>query len=256
MAQPAAQVAAIPALAWLRIGRRVTAMVTLLIACVPLYYACRILGTRNPWPRRFLGGIARIAGVSIRVSGERSRGGEFLLVNHVSWIDIPAIAAASGTAFVAHDGLAAMPLLHWLCAMNDTVFVARHDRASIRRQIEQVREAICDTGSLAIFPEGTTSDGTGLLPFKSSLLSALVPIPAGIVVRPVVLDYGPECPGIAWIGTEPGLDNFKRILARKRPIVLNVRFLPILSGEALTNRKTIAAAAQAAILQALQKRKF
>lgn len=257
MTQPDAPVAAITPFDWLRIGMRVAAMAALLIACIPLYYARRFLGVGNPWPRRFLAGIARIAGISIRVSGrvsgERSSGGEFLLANHVSWIDIPAIAAASGTAFVAHDGLAAMPLLRWLCAMNDTVFVARHDRTSVHRQVEQVREAIRDTGSLAIFPEGTTSDGIGLLPFKSSLLSALEPIPAGIAVRPVVLDYGREGPDIAWIGTEPGLANFKRILARKRPVVLNVRFLPILSGETLNNRKTIAAAAQTAILQALQQ---
>jgi 1-acyl-sn-glycerol-3-phosphate acyltransferase len=251
---PAVPVAGIPALAWLRIGLRMAAIAALLIACIPLYYACQLLGISNPWPRRFLGGLACIAGVSIRVSGDRPGGGEFLLANHVSWIDVPAIAAASGTAFVAHDGLAAMPVLRWLCAMNNTVFVARHDRTSVHRQVEQVRQAIRDTGLLAIFPEGTTSDGTGLLPFKSSLLSALEPLPAGIVVRPVALDYGSESRAIAWTGSEPGTANFKRILARKRPIVLNVRFLPILSGEALANRKTIAAAAQTAILRALESK--
>lgn len=244
---------AIPPSGWLRIVFRVVAMAGLLIACIPLYYASRLMGTNNPWPRRFLAGIARISGISIRVSGERSPGGEFLLVNHVSWIDVPAIAAASGSAFVAHDGLASMPILRWLCAMNDTVFIARHDRASVHLQVEQVREAIRDTGSLAIFPEGTTSDGTSLLRFKSSLLSALEPLPAGIAVRPIVLDYGTEGPAIAWTGTEHGLDNFKRILSRSKPIVLNLRFLPILSGEALTNRKTIAAAAHAAILRALEE---
>jgi 1-acyl-sn-glycerol-3-phosphate acyltransferase len=228
---PAVPVAGIPALAWLRIGLRMAAIAALLIACIPLYYACQLLGISNPWPRRFLGGLARIAGVSIRVSGDRPGGGEFLLANHVSWIDVPAIAAASGTAFVA-----------------------RHDRTSVHRQVEQVRQAIRDTGLLAIFPEGTTSDGTGLLPFKSSLLSALEPLPAGIVVRPVALDYGSESRAIAWTGSEPGTANFKRILARKRPIVLNVRFLPILSGEALANRKTIAAAAQTAILRALESK--
>jgi 1-acyl-sn-glycerol-3-phosphate acyltransferase len=251
---PAAPVAGIPAFAWLRIGLRIAAMAALLIACVPLYYACRLLCLRNPWPRRFLGGLAHIAGVSIRVSGDRPGNGEFLLANHVSWIDVPAIAAASGTAFVAHDGLAAMPVLRWLCAMNNTVFVARHDRTSIHRQVEQVRQAIRDTGLLAIFPEGTTSDGTGLLPFKSSLLSALEPLPAGIGVRPVALDYGSESSAIAWTGIEPGTANFKRILARKRPIVLNVQFLPKLSGEALANRKAIASAAQTAILRVLESK--
>ena len=254
MDEPPAPVAAIPPLGQLRIAVRVTAMVMLLLVCVPLYSACRIMGIRNPWPRRFLAGIARIAGIRIEVSGERPGTGEFLLANHVSWIDVPGLAAAAGSAFVAHDGLSVVPLLRWLCAMNDTVFVARHDRASVQTQIEQVRAAIRDTGALTIFPEGTTSDGTGLLRFKSSLLSALEPLPAGIAVRPVVLDYGAEAPAIAWVGTELGLDNFKRIVARRKPIVLHVRFLPILSGEALTNRKTIAAAAQQAIMEVLHRK--
>ena len=227
-------------------------MAALLITCVPLYYVSRLMGPHNPWPRRFLAGIARIAGVTVRVSGERPSPGEFLLANHVSWIDIPAIAATTGSAFVAQDGLAALPLLRWLCALNDTVFVARHDRASVAAQVEAVRAAIRDTGALTIFPEGTTSDGTALLRFKSSLLSALEPLPAGIAVRPVVLDYGALGPEIAWIGTEPGLANFMRIVARSKPIALTVRFLPCLAGEALANRKTIAAAAEAAILQSLK----
>lgn len=224
--------------------------------CIALYYLWRVLRLANPWPRAFLGGIAWIAGIDVTLIGAPVRGrkglrGAFLLANHVSWIDIPAIAGATGAAFVAHDGLAAIGPLRWLCEMNDTVFVARHDRASVGRQVEQVRQAIRDTGALAIFPEGTTSDGTGLLPFKSSLLSALDPVPAGIVVQPIWLDYGPESAEIAWIGEEPGLDNFLRILARLRPLALTLHFLPPLAGEALTNRKTLAAGARDAILQAM-----
>ena len=251
MDEATAPPAAIPPLGYLRIAARVAAMALLLIACIPLYYASRLIGPHNPWPRRFLAGITCIAGVRIRIAGQRPSPGEFLLANHVSWIDIPAIGATSGSAFVAHDGLAAVPILRWLCAMNDTVFVARHDRASVAAQVEAVREAIRDTGALTIFPEGTTSEGTGLLRFKSSLLSALEPLPEGIAVRPVVLDYGPEGPEIAWIGTEHGLDNFKRILARSKPLALTVRFLPCLASDALANRKSIAAAAESAILREL-----
>lgn len=252
LAAPAARVSA---LGWARIAGRIAAMAVLLLACLPLYYLWRLFARHNPWPRVFLGGIAWFAGVRIRVTGHRVETGEFLVVNHVSWIDIPAIAAATGAAFVAHDGLASVPLIRWLCAMNDTVFVARHDRASIARQVEQVREAIRDTGALAIFPEGTTSDGTGLLPFKSALLSALDPVPAGVAIQPVLLDYGPEAAAVAWVGEEHGLDNFKRILARSRSVRLTVHFLPPLAGEALASRKTIAAAASEAILRELRQRR-
>jgi 1-acyl-sn-glycerol-3-phosphate acyltransferase len=135
--------------------------------------------------------------------------------------------------------------------MNDTVFIARHDRGSVARQVELVRAAIRDTGALTIFPESTTSDGHGLLPFKSSLLAALDPLPEGLVVQPVWLDYGAEGADIAWIGVEPGLDNFLRLAARWRPIRLTIHLLPPLTGAALANRKTIAAAASGAILAAM-----
>ncbi|MBW8752890.1 MAG: 1-acyl-sn-glycerol-3-phosphate acyltransferase [Sphingomonadales bacterium] len=227
-------------------------MLAWLICCVPLHYLWRGLRLRDPWPRIFLAGIAWISGVDVVVAGNRVRRGAFLLANHISWLDIPGIAGACGSAFVAQDGLAANPALRWLCAMNDTVFIARHDRASVARQVEQVRAAIRDTGALTIFPESTTSDGSGVLPFKSSLLAALDPLPEGIVVQPVWLDYGAETAEIAWVGVEPGLDNFKRLAARTRPIRLTVHFLPPITGPALANRKTIAAAAMDAILSAMR----
>src|SRR5690606_30535825 len=93
--------------------------------------------------------------------------------------------------------------------------------------------------------------GVTLLPFKSSLLSALDPVPAGIAVQPVWLDYGPEVAEIAWVGEEPGLDNFLRILARSRPVDLTVHFLPPLTGGALADRKAMAAAAREAIVAAM-----
>ena len=88
-----------------------------------------------------------------------------------------------------------------------------------------------------------------------SLLSAIEPLPPGIAVQPVLLDYGPDAASIAWVGDEHGLDNFKRILARRWPVQIGVRFLPPLTGEALANRKTIAATARAHMLHALEDRR-
>jgi 1-acyl-sn-glycerol-3-phosphate acyltransferase len=241
----------------IRIAVRLGAMAAWLLVCVPFHYLWRIglrrlgRGGPRPWPRRFMGGICWIAGIDVAVVGESSRTGAFLLSNHVSWIDVAALAGTSGTAFVAHDGLARLPLLRWLCSLNDTVFVARHDRASVRHQVEQVREAVGQNGALTIFPEGTTSDGTALLPFKSSLLSALAPPPPGVAIQPVLLDYGAEAASVAWAGEEHGLANFLRILARARAVELTVRYLPPLTDEALVDRKAIAAAAREAILQAM-----
>lgn len=236
---------------WLRVALRIMAMLVLLLLCIPLYYVHRLLGPGNPWPRRFLGGVAWAAGVRILTDGDRPGAPVFLVANHVSWIDIPAICWVTGSAFVGHDGLAAMPLLRWLCRMNNTVFVARHDRSSVAEQVRRVRTATSDVPVLTIFPEGTTSDGTGLLPFKSALLSAFAPVPTGMAIQPVLLDYGSNAATIAWIGEEHGLDNFLRILARRGPTVVRVRFLPPLRGAELENRKTIARASREAILRAL-----
>jgi len=242
----------ISALGWLLIGLRLAMMLALLVLCMPLYYLWRLLRLPRFWPRIFLGGVGLIAGLHITLEG-RPHKGALLISNHVSWLDIPAIAWATGSAFVGHSGLASVPLLRHLCEMNDTVFVARHDRGSVAGQVAQVREAIAGTGALTIFPEGTTSDGTGLLPFKSSLLSAIDPLPPGLTVQPVLLDYA-DAPEMAWVGEEPGLDNFKRILARFRPLQLTAHFLPPLEGAALANRKAMATAAQDAIRAAMERR--
>lgn len=243
--------AALPATGRLRVVLRVAGLAALLSVCVAGYALWRPFARHNPWPRWCFRGINRIAGIRARIVGAVNRRGAFLLANHVSWIDIPAIASASGAAFVGHDGLAGHPVMRKLCELNDTVFIARHDRASVTRQIDQVRAAIRDTGALAVFPEGTCGDGVSLLPFKSSLLSALDPVPEGISVQPVWLDYGAEVPEWAWVGDEHGIDNFVRVLARERPLGVTVHFLPPLSGEALASRKTMAAAARDAIERAM-----
>jgi len=236
---------------WFRVAVRLGLMIGLLLICLPCYYLHRLARAHNPWPRRFLGAVAWIAGIRIALRGAKASGGVLLLSNHVSWIDIPVLAGAAGTAFVGHDGLAAMPLLRWLCEMNSTVFVARHERASLRDQVAAVRAALTETGALTIFPEGTTSDGTGLLPFKSALLSAVDPMPGGITVQPVLLDYGAQAARIAWVGQEHGLDNFLRILARREPVEVTVHFLSPLTGPSLDNRKIITQSARTALLRTL-----
>ncbi|WP_235037567.1 MULTISPECIES: 1-acyl-sn-glycerol-3-phosphate acyltransferase [unclassified Novosphingobium] len=234
---------------WPLIAMRLMAMLAMLIACTALYYIAAPFTSRNPVPRGFLRSIVAIAGVRLRVRGTHPARRTFFLANHVSWIDIPAVAGLTGSAFVAHDGLAQIGPLRWLCGMNDTVFIARHERRSVAAQADQVRSALRNASALTIFPEGTTSSGDETLAFKSSLLSALeddadaAPIP----VQPIWLDYGAESRDIAWVDAEPGLDNAFRILARLRPVELTVHFLPPLGPEDRADRKRMAAAARAAI---------
>lgn len=241
---------AISPLGWMLIAFRLLLMLALVIVCVPLHYLWKMLGLDRFWPRVFLAGIGMVAGLDLHRHGMRKRGA-LLLSNHVSWLDIPALSHAANSAFIAHDGLAQFGLLKWLCDMNETVFIARHKRSDVGNQAEQIRQAMDHGGTLTLFPEGTTSDGTGIIPFKSSLLGALEPLPDGAVVQPVALVYA-DVPEVSWVGEEPGLDNFKRILARLRPVRLDVHFLPPISEKDLANRKTITAAAQSAIGEALR----
>jgi 1-acyl-sn-glycerol-3-phosphate acyltransferase len=236
-------------LAWPLIALRIALMIALLLVCLPLYYLWRLLGLGRFWPRMFLAGIGAIAGLRIRTVGKPQKNA-LLIANHVSWLDIPALARSTGTAFVAHSGLASVQLIRHLCKMNDTVFVARHDRASVADQVEQVRVALADEGALTIFPEGTTSDGTALLPYKSSLLSAAETLPEGTAIQPVLLAYE-EAARIAWVGDEHGVTNFLKILARVRPVRLALHFLPPLAGAARADRKAMAIAAHEAAATAL-----
>lgn len=233
---------------------RVLTLVIWLTLCLVLHGLWRSATSHSPWPRRFLAGLCRICGIRVSSIGAPVPAGAVLLANHVSWIDVPALAGATGTAFVAHEGLAGFAPMRWLCSLNDTVFVARHDRRSVHRQVDQVREAIRDTGALALFPEGTTGDGHTLLPFKSSLLAAVAPPPEGVAIQPVLLDYGAEAAKIAWLGDEPGTANFRRILARAEPVDLTIRFLPPLASDLDADRKQIANFAREAMLAALSGR--
>lgn len=230
----------------IRIAVRVSAMLALLAVCVPLHLVWAPFTEHNPWPRRFLHALARALGVRIRIAGRLPPPGTLLLPNHVSWLDIAVLGGVTGTAFVAHDGLAEHPVLRRVAALNDTVFIARERRTTVARQVEQVREAVRETGALTIFPEGTTGSGDALLPFKSALLSPVAAFPAGIAVHPVWIDYGAATAEIAWLD-ESGLANFVKVAARSQPIEATLHILPALTGEALADRKATAAAAQRAI---------
>lgn len=236
-------------LGWVVAAVRIFLILLLLLICAPLHLLWRALGLGRFWPRLFLGSVGIVAGLRIRTFG-RPRSGALLVANHVTWLDILALARTSGSAFVAHDGLAGFPVLKWLCEMNDTVFIARERPTSVAEQAEDVRHALIEAAPLTIFPEGTTSDGTGLLPFKSALFSACVPLPDANPLQPALLAYR-EVADIAWVGEEPGAENVRRILMRLRPVRLDIHFLAPLSGDALADRKTMARASREALADAM-----
>ncbi|WP_379546142.1 lysophospholipid acyltransferase family protein [Qipengyuania sp. DSG2-2] len=238
---------------WVRFVTRLTLIVLSMFVFVPLHYAYRLFKYGSPFPMWFLGTAARISGAKVKVHGTPLRRDVFFISNHVSWLDILSLAGASGTAFVAKQELSEVPVIGWLCSLNRTVFVKRENRLGVAEQINALREALMDNWSVTVFPEGTTTDGHSLLPFKSSMLSVLEPPPPGVMVQPVVIDYGPVAEWLGWIDNEGGVNNFKRVLSRKGTFDLNLHYLDPFSPEDHRGRKAIAAKAREMIETRLEQ---
>ena len=241
----------IDALGWLRIVSRTSGLVLALALLVPLHYLWRLLRLSSPWPKIFLGWAARLAGARVTRIGVPLRREVFYISNHLSWIDILAIAGQSGTAFVAKDELRTAPVVGWLATLNRTVFVKRENRMGVAEQINQLRDALAENWSVTVFPEGTTTDGRSLLPFKTPMLRVLEPPPPAVLVQPVLLEYGVVGEEIGWVGTESGIDNARRILARRGSFPLKVHFLEPFHPRDFPGRKAIAAESRRRIEEAL-----
>jgi 1-acyl-sn-glycerol-3-phosphate acyltransferase len=243
--------APIDALGWARIALRAAGLVLGLLLTVPLHYLWRLLRIGSPWPKIFLGWAARLAGARVERVGVPLKRDVFYISNHLSWIDILAIAGQSGTAFVAKEEIRGAPVVGWLSTLNRTVFVKRENRLGVAEQINQLRDALEDNWSVTVFPEGTTTDGKSLLPFKTPMLRVLEPPPPGVLVQPVLLDYGAVAEEIGWIGVETGLDNAKRLLSRRGSFRMKVHFLEPFYPQDFPGRKAIAAESRRRIEAAL-----
>lgn len=230
---------------------RAVALVLTLLVFVPLHYLYRLFRYGSPFPMWFLGAAGWICGARVERFGTPLRRDVFFIANHTSWIDILVLAGSSGTAFVAKQELSEVPVIGWLCRLNRTVFVKRENRMGVAEQINALREALADNWSVTVFPEGTTTDNRSLLPFKTSLLSMLEPPPPGVLVQPVMLDYGPLGEEIGWIGEEAGLNNARRVMGRRGGFPVRVHFLEPFSPVDYPGRKAIGAKARAEIEAAL-----
>jgi 1-acyl-sn-glycerol-3-phosphate acyltransferase len=231
----------------LRLGLRLATLLAALAGALAVHGLWRLLRLPSPWPRLFLGSVARIVGARVRVIGTPLRRDVVFLANHLSWIDILAIAGATGSAFVAKGELRGVPLVGWLCTLNRTLFVSREGRLQVATQIARLRDAIGDGWSVTIFPEGTTGDGLTLLPFKAALLAALDPPPPDVRVQPIRIDYGTATDELAWVGDEPGQSHALRVLRRRGTFPVTLHLLDPFDPATIGNRKAIAAHARTAI---------
>ena len=226
---------------------RIAALILLFAVCAPVHIVTKLVFGRSGWPPRFLAAAAWICGARVRVTGQRLQPHTLLVCNHTSWLDILVIGGATGCAFVSKAELG-HPLVHWMADQGSTLYVRRDHRRGAPHQAEAIARKLEKPQPLALFPEGTTGPGTHLLPFRSTLLAAVAPPPAGATVRPVAIDYGEAAPELGWY-EEAGKANVLRTLGRTRPTDVTVRLLDPLP--AMDDRKALTHAAREAIAETL-----
>ena len=163
-----------------------------------LYFARIALGTVARYPRLDAGARARLKQrwsrqilniLSVRLDAPPSDApaGSLIVANHVSWLDIFAINALRPSAFIAKAEIRHWPFIGWLATRNDTVFLRRGSRGHAKVVNGQIDALLGDGVDVAIFPEGTTTDGTHLLSFHAALLQPA--IETGRAVLPLALSY-------------------------------------------------------------------
>lgn len=135
------------------------------------------------WSRCLLG----IFGVRVEADLSNLQSGVLIVANHISWIDIFVINAVLPAAFISKAEVRSWPVIGWLAARNDTVFLKRGSRGHARLINEEIATRLAADQYVAVFPEGTTTDGTQLLHFHAALLQPA--LAAGYPILPVALSY-------------------------------------------------------------------
>jgi 1-acyl-sn-glycerol-3-phosphate acyltransferase len=223
-----------------------------IIACIyPWVSGATRAWLRQHWSRCLIA----ILNVRLRVSGHHSPNHwpshrpihGMLVSNHISWLDVFVINSIYTPVFVCKDDVRRWPFVGWLCARNDAVFIDRRRRSDARRVSFNIGEMLRKGMLVAAFPEGTTSDGSGVLPFRGALLQAAVD--AGCAALPLALRYldAQERPTTSpsYCGDATLWDSLRAIAAQSA-LTVEVRALPPIACAGRT-RRAVAEEAHAGI---------
>ncbi len=203
------------------------------------------------WSRQLL----RMLKIEAQVHWQHDGGlpGNVLIVaNHVSWLDIFVLNALQPARFIAKADLRRWPFFGRLIANAGTLFIERERRRDTHTVNRHTVEALAGGDLVAVFPEGTTSDGTGLLKFHSSLLQSIVDAEGHM--QPVAIRYrtpaDQHCAAPAYVGELSLLGSFWRVTG-ERAINAELHLMPPVSAQA-RHRRDLSRAAEAAIRTALE----
>jgi 1-acyl-sn-glycerol-3-phosphate acyltransferase len=175
-------------------------------------------------------------------------GGAMLVSNHISWLDIYVLQGLLPVRFISKAEVRGWPLIGWLAQEVGTVFLVRERKSDALRVNQVMANHLRDGDLLALFPEGTTSDGRDVLPFYPSLFQPAVD--AGAQVWPTRLRYldslGNHTDAPAYFGGMTLAESLWRV-ARQARIVVEVEFLHPIPHEKGLGRRELARRAETAI---------
>ncbi len=142
---------------------------------------------KRAFARFYWGSLCWLIGMKVRVIGapaHKTADGRpvIYVANHTSWLDILALGAQLDACFIAKAEVAGWPLIGWIARLGRTVFTSRQ-RSKTAHERDAMRERLADGDNLILFPEGTSSDGSRVMAFRSAFLS-LAEAPTGSKGRP------------------------------------------------------------------------
>ena len=203
----------------------------------------RQLARISAWSAQLL----KICGVRLLVNGVPpvpEAGPLMLAANHISWLDVFAVNAVVPARFVAKAEVAHWPVAGYLARKAGTVFVSRERSGGTSAKVAQTAQALCDGEVVAIFPEGTTTVGDVVLPFKSSFFQ--IALDHRAKVMPVLCRYPLADGGLneqmAYCGDTSFVQSLRAIVAQPQSVVV-LDFLPPLAAEG--SRRELAAEVRA-----------
>jgi 1-acyl-sn-glycerol-3-phosphate acyltransferase len=196
-------------------------------------------------------GIRRILGIRLTVHGTLTPHRPVLFIaNHCSWADIVVLGSILPGCFVAKSAIASWPFISLIARLGRTIFVSRQ-RRTVGAERNTLATALTKGKNIILFPEGTTSDGTRVLSFSSSLL-ALAEGPAAPAVQPVTLVYDRlngtpirrrDRPAISWYGDMDLAPHAIRVL-QYATIHATLVLSPAIEPGTVTSRKQLSTALQ------------
>ena len=146
---------------------------------------------KTAFARLYWAVLCRLLGLRVRVLGAkaaRTPGQPVVYVaNHTSWLDIPVLGGCLETCFIAKNEVGTWPIIRTIARLGRTVYVSRRIRSTARER-DEILGRLQEGDNLVLFPEGTTSDGSRVLPFRSSLFS-VAEGPTRPLLQPVSVVY-------------------------------------------------------------------